>query len=68
MSRKTILERAKSYRLRMVFNHWYLHLLDEKGIYFAEFGPFGYSEAQREAKKLHLPDEDKRDVPDHQRK
>lgn len=57
---------ATSYRLRMVYNHWYYHLLKD-GVYFAEIGPMTYAEAQKNAHLLMLPDEDKKDVPAHQR-
>lgn len=59
--------KAASYRLRMVYKQWYLHLLDENGVYFGDLGPFDHATAEREAKKLGIPDEDKKDVPTHQR-
>lgn len=57
---------ATSYRLRMVFNGWYYHLLKD-GVYFAEIGPMTYEEAVKNAGFLMLPDEDKKDVPAFQR-
>lgn len=66
MSSSTSLEGANSYRLRMVYNQWYLHLLKD-GKYIGDLGPFDHATAEREAKKLGIADEDKKDVSAFQR-
>lgn len=58
---------ATSYRLRMVFNGWYYHLLKD-GVYFAEIGPMTYEFATKNAHFLAIPDEDKKEVKAHERK
>lgn len=51
-------EAADRYRLRMIYNQWYL-LLYSGNEKLGALGPFAYNEAQEEAAKLGLQDWDK---------
>jgi hypothetical protein len=52
-------EEAISYRLRMIYNKWFILFYNKAGENFSYIGPSSYADASANAEKLTLPDLDK---------